>query len=106
MLRDCSCLPRHLYRGHHSCLNIRKNPPRGSSRLYLSSDALFEAQPSPFISKNLSQLFRTLLQVICHAVKECRSAIHRVFKPGRVIPKWMRRFRKQHKFDLPAGPAI
>ena len=29
VLRDCSCLSRHRYRGHHSCVNNRKNPPRG-----------------------------------------------------------------------------
>ena len=29
VLRDCSCLSRHLYRGRHSCGNKRKNPPRG-----------------------------------------------------------------------------
>jgi hypothetical protein len=28
VLGDCSCLSRHLYRGHHSCGNNRKNPPR------------------------------------------------------------------------------
>ena len=28
VLRDCSCLSRHLYRGHHSCGNNRKNPSR------------------------------------------------------------------------------